>query len=307
MSLLLLFALLDAGPPSDGGVLADAAVESNFQLQAELMGTGAQPGDSIFLQLQLRYHQALAIDLPDELPQGKGMASLGAPERQPEAEGEFIRETLRFPFVLLALDGVRSPSFTLKVGDEELAVPALPLIVADAGPSPEPPDPQLEGMVVYRPGPAPWILPTLAGLALLVLLAWGFRRWLLQRPDAEEAPPEIDAGRVFLDQLTELRSGLSDEPEVLKSCWFSLLEGLCLYLDRRFALRSAQSTTEEMLSALASARLVGFPRVGLRSLLHQADAVRYAAEQPSREAMGDLLDQVETWVSSAELSMKGRV
>jgi hypothetical protein len=306
MSLLLIFALMDVGAPSDGGVLGEAAAESNFQLQAELIGSGAQPGDSIFLQLQLRYHQALAIDLPDELPQGKGMASLGAPEREPVAEGEFISETLRFPFVLLALQGVRSPSFTLKVGDEELQVPALPLVVTDAGPSPEPPDPQLEGMVVYRPGPAPWILPAFAGLVLLALLVWGFRRWKAQQPEPKELPQEIDAGRVFLDQLTGLRRGLSDDPEVLKTCWFSLLEGLCLYLDRRFSLRSAQSTTKEMLSALASARLVGFPRVGLRSLLEQADAVRYAAEQPSREAMGDLLDQVETWVTHAEKSMKDR-
>ena len=44
-------------------------------------------------------------------------------------------------------------------------------------------------------------------------------------------------------------------------------------------------------AALAAARIVRIPRVGLSDLLRQADAVRYAAEDSSREAMADLLDR----------------
>ena len=41
--------------------------------------------------------------------------------------------------------------------------------------------------------------------------------------------------------------------------------------------------------------------MGLSDLLRQADAVRYAAEDSSREAMADLLDQVEVWVGTASV------
>ena len=118
--------------------------------------------------------------------------------------------------------------------------------------------------------------------------------------EIEDVEAVIDAGAEFMALVARLRAGLSDDPETLRSCWFEVLSGLRIYLDRRFGLQAEQSTTEELLSALAATRIVGIPRVGLSELLHQADAVRYAAAESSREAMADLLDQVEVWVGTAE-------
>ena len=160
MKWLLLLAL-DAGPIGDASSgrtaladvqTADAGPASDYGLQVAVEAEGAQPGDQIWLVLSLRYDKSLAVEVPETLPEGKGLAPLGAPERTPENEGESLRETLRFPFVLLAVSGVHTPAFTLRIGEDELAIPALPLAVSDAGPSAEPPDPDLEGMVVYRPG-----------------------------------------------------------------------------------------------------------------------------------------------------------
>ena len=171
--------LVDAGPSTDAVAVVDAGSVASYGLQAALIADGAQPGDKIWLELTLRYDKSLAVKLPETLPEGRGMAPLGPPERQPEAQGDRLHERLRFPFVLLAITGVRSPAFSLWVGDDELKVPALPLVVTDAGPSAEPPDPALHAMPVYRPGPAPWVLPTLGGLILLLLLAFAGRRWWL--------------------------------------------------------------------------------------------------------------------------------
>jgi hypothetical protein len=162
-------------------------------------------------------------------------------------------------------------------------------------------------MVVYRPGPAPWILPALGVLVLLGVLLWLGRRWWLARPEPQPEPePDVDPGAIFRAQLEAMRTRMTDEPDVLKAVWFELLECLRSYLDLRFGLRSAQSTTEEMLSALASARLTGFPRVGLKALLERADAVRYAGVEPEREPMADLFDEVEHWVATAEASQAQR-
>ena len=308
--LLLLVLALDAGSISDtaprleprlDASVADAGSVNDYGLQVSVEAANAQPGDQIWLVLTLRYDKSLSVDVPDALPEGRGMSPLGPPERSPQDDGESLRETLRFPFVLLGLADVRTPKFTLRVGEDELAIPSLPLMVADAGPSSEAPDPDLEGMVVYRPGPAPWIVPTLAILFALIALVIAVRLWLSKRsvvvPVVE---PVIDAGGDFMALVARLRAELSDDPEVVRGCWFDLLIGLRVYLDRRFGLQSSQSTTEEMLSALASTRIVGIPRVGLSQLLERADEVRYAAAESSREAMADLLDQVEVWVGTAE-------
>ncbi len=315
MKWLLLLAL-DAGPIVDvsGGRTAvadvhtaDAGSVPDYGLQVAVEADGARPGDQVWLVLSLRYDKSLAVELPETLPDGKGLAPLGAPERTPENEGESLRETLRFPFVLLAVTGVHTPAFTLRIGEDEIAVPALPLAVADAGPSAEPPDPDLEGMVVYRPGPAPWILPTIGLLIGLTLLILAMRQLLARRADVvEEEEVVVDAGADFMALVARLRARLSDDPETLRSCWFEVLSGLRIYLDRRFGLQSEKSTTEELLSALAATRIVGIPRVGLAELLNQADAVRYAAAESSREAMADLLDQVEVWVDTAEQAQRQR-
>ena len=314
MKWLLLLAL-DAGPIVDASTsqspivdaqTADAGTSSDYGLQVAVEAGSAQPGDQIWLVLSLRYDKSLAVEVPETLPDGKGLAPLGPPERLPENDGESLRETLRFPFVLLAVAGVKTPAFTLRIGEDQLEIPALPLNVTDAGPSAEPPDPDLEGMIVYRPGPAPWILPTVGLLIALILLVLAVRALLARRSDAlvEEEEAVVDAGAEFMALVARLRAQLSDDPDTLRSCWFEVLSGLRIYLDRRFGLQSEQSTTEELLSALAATRIVGIPRVGLSELLQQADAVRYAAAESSREAMADLLDQVEVWVGTAEQAQR---
>jgi hypothetical protein len=301
MSALLLLALLDAGiaeaGPADGGVAAP-----HYRLAATLVADGAQPGDSIWLEVRLHYPAALAIGLPESLPDGRGMAPIGPAQRLPEPGPDAsVIEVLRFPFVLLGREGVRSPAFTLRVGDDTVQVPALSLILSDAGPSPEPPDPELEAMTVYRTGPAPWVLPSLGLCVLALLLFIGLRRALAGRRETVgvQVPP-IDAGARARARLAALRQALSDDAQVLKACWFELMDLLREYLDLRFGLHSLESTSQEMLAALAGAKLTGFPRVGLRALLQRADAVRYADAVANREAVADLLDQVEEWVASAE-------
>ena len=178
--LWVLLLALDAGPPGDaagrdGAVVRDAGYSeaADYGLQVAVEAEGAQPGDRVWLVLTLRYDKSLAIAVPEAMPEGRGLAPLGAPERAPEEVEGSLSETLRFPFVLLANANVETPSFELRVGEDVLNIPALPVVVNDAGPSAEPPDPDLPGMVVYRPGPAPWILPVVAlsiGIILLMIL-----------------------------------------------------------------------------------------------------------------------------------------
>ena len=160
--LWVLLLALDAGPlvdaaGRDGAVVRDAGYSeaADYGLQVAVEAEGAQPGDRVWLVLTLRYDKSLAIAVPEAMPEGRGLAPLGAPERTPEEVEGSLSETLRFPFVLLANANVETPSFELRVGEDILNIPALPVVVNDAGPSAEPPDPDLPGMVVYRPGPAP--------------------------------------------------------------------------------------------------------------------------------------------------------
>ena len=93
---------------------------------------GAQPGDRVWLVLTIRYDKSLAIAVPEAMPEGRGLAPLGAPHAHKEVEGSLSETTL---FVLLANANVETPArYELRVGEDVLSIPALPVVVNDAGP-----------------------------------------------------------------------------------------------------------------------------------------------------------------------------
>lgn len=296
MSVLLLIAALspEAGPIVEAGPTGPA------QLGAELLGESALPGDAVTLVVTVRHAKDQALELPEELPDGQGLSAVGPAERSMREVGDELIEEIRYPLVLLDVGEVRSPSFKIKLAGQELEVPALPYLVLDAGPSPQAPDVGFAAMTVMRPGPPPvfyWLLILVALVVLVVLL----RRFLPRRPAADlvvEAPA-ADPFQLASEALARLRQSLADDEE-RRRLWFELLAILRTYLDARFGLATAESTTEEILRVTAARPMPGVPRAELADLLKAADQVRYAGQETDRAMIADLIDRVEAWIAEAE-------
>jgi hypothetical protein len=302
MLALTLLLALDAGAAADSGPSADAGPRLQVEaFSARLEGDGVQPGDLVHLVLTFGHPAALSVVVPEPLPDGKGMARAGAVERSLSAADAGVQETLRIPFVLLDTRGVESPGFSLSVGGVELAVPPLPLIVGDAGPSAGPPEVQFTAMSVERPGFPEWVGRAALGLLLLLVASALVRRWLRRaRRTPEPLIETVDCGAEALAALDALRRSLVDDELALRAAWFELMEVLRSYLDRRFGLSATHSTSLELLRAFGQMRVPGFSRSGFEELLAQADAVRYARGAVDLAHVADLIDRVELWVQGAE-------
>ncbi|MBM65982.1 MAG: hypothetical protein CMH55_07105 [Myxococcales bacterium] len=296
---------LEAGEAQvDAGPSAARREKKPAQLTADLEGSGLLPGEVVTLVLRVRYSKNSSLDAPETLPEGKGMMATGLPKRSLEADGDDLLETLRYPLVILDVGEVRSPSFQVRIDDQKLQVPALPLQVMDAGPSPQAPEVGFKPMVVLRPGPPAsfyWVLGLIGVLALLALLV----RFWPRAQGAETVAPAvvIDPYEQALKDLKLLRKRLK-QPTEQRQAWFELLAILRAYLDARFGLNTAESTSEEILEASTETALPGVPRKGLKDLLDAADQVRYAGAEADREAIADLLDLVEGWIRKAEKSQR---
>ncbi|MBF94615.1 MAG: hypothetical protein CMH58_05575 [Myxococcales bacterium] len=304
--MMLFFSLfvlaLDAGMRSDRVIVDGHALGSTAQLTADLEGSGLLPGEAVDLVLQVRYGKNSSLSAPTTLPEGKGMMATAPPKRTLQAVDDLIIETLRYPLVILDVGEIRSPAFKVQVDEEILDVPALPLQVLDAGPSAQAPEVGFRPMRVLRPGPPAsfyWFLAVVGGLALLFLLV---RIWPRRTAEETTAKVEVvDPYQQATEGLKALRVRLR-EPAAQRQVWFELLAVLRRYLDARFGLHTAESTSEEILRASTETALPGVPRQGLKALLLRADQVRYAAAEADREAIADLIDLVEGWIREAERS-----
>jgi len=309
--LFLASVLVDGGPPTqaadpsaDGGQAQMQGTDESAQLTADLEGTGFHPGEVVTLVLRIRHAKASSLRAPETLPEGKGMMATGPPQRLFEADGAEVIETLRYPLVILDVGEIRSPGFQVHLDDRPLEVPALPLQVVDAGPSPQAPEVGFTAMTVMRPGPPEafyWVLGLIGVLALLTLLVRFWPRRQHQTSMAVEPP--VDPYQQAMKALKTLRRRLKD-PDHLRLAWFELLAILRAYLDAQFGLHTAESTSEEILRASTETALPGVPRLGLKALLEAADQVRYAGADADREAIADLLDQVEGWIRKADASRR---
>lgn len=126
-------------------------------------------------------------------------------------------------------------------------------------------------------------LYSLGGIALLGLILGGIF-WYRFKYKKATAAPTRPAHELAFEELERLRNeGLIDRG-IYQEHYFKFSEIFRRYLERRFHFPAVERTTEEILPALSG--LAGFEervRSGARSLLLQADLVKFARHTPTNE------------------------
>lgn len=209
-----------------------------------------------------------------------------------------VWETLRIPFLALALEDTSTPAFVLTARDgATLEVPALPVRVADdpsllaipdAGPNAPPQEPgsvQLEpasAALSFRvPDPRPWAVAAALGSALLAFFAVraAQKRRRLNAPPPPPVPlaPPRPPHEVALERLEALlSSGLLSRGETGVFVERLMDEVLRDYLAARFALHAEARTTRELVAELLSVSVPGLDVKLVEELLGDADLVKFA-------------------------------
>jgi hypothetical protein len=136
---------------------------------------------------------------------------------------------------------------------------------------------------------SPWPIALVVGLALMAGAPFAYRAWLgyRERRDIRSAY-EIARG-----ELDALLAGPRPGPEMSEriDAFFVALSGIVRrYLERRFALRAPELTTERFLEFVsASPDLTEAHQELLRDFLRQSDLVKFAHVVPSREAIEEAI------------------
>jgi len=124
---------------------------------------------------------------------------------------------------------------------------------------------------------------SLAGAALLALILGGIFWYRFKYKKAAVTPPR-PAHALALEELEGLRKEGLIEKGIYQEYYFRFSEIFRRYLERRFHFPAVERTTEEILPVLSG--LDGFEdrvRSGARSLILQADLVKFARHVPTNQ------------------------
>jgi len=145
-----------------------------------------------------------------------------------------------------------------------------------------PPLPRLEPLGTSGSARWPWLLGALALLAASAPFAWWAWRTLRARVEVHSA---YELARGELDRLL---GGPVPSGETVGDFFVSLSGIVRRYLERRFAVRSPELTTERFLElASSSPDLTDVHRDLLRDFLRQCDLVKFAHYIPSSSAIDE--------------------
>jgi hypothetical protein len=119
---------------------------------------------------------------------------------------------------------------------------------------------------------------------IVVLLVLGIIWYIRSRPKTEkvveEVKPIIPIHTLALNQLTELRNKKLWQSGYVKQYHSELTDVLRDYLEKRYAVKTHEKTTDEIFAGLKYMDIVDENRNKLRQILKLADLVKFAKENP---------------------------
>jgi hypothetical protein len=171
--------------------------------------------------------------------------------------------------------------------------------------SPGPPEFPGDPLPRPEPEPSPWWVPWSIGGAVAVL-ALGLGAWALHRRAArrrmpavveEAVPPPPPAHARALARLRRLRERRVQSRDEIESCYLEASAVLREYLGERFSLRTRERTTEEVLAAPQTARVLAPPhRALVGEVLAECDLVKFARHLPPPSERDRVLDSAEEFL-----------
>ncbi|MET1055553.1 MAG: BatD family protein [Pedobacter sp.] len=117
----------------------------------------------------------------------------------------------------------------------------------------------------------------------LLLIAAAVYYWLKRKktqPVKEVIVPALPAHEIALNQLTALKDKKLWQQQLVKEYYSELTDVLREYLEKRYAIKTHEKTTEEILAGLKYADINAESRNTLHQLLTLADLVKFAKEKP---------------------------
>jgi hypothetical protein len=303
LALLLVFAATPA--LAEGG--------ERFDLKTAVSPETVALGGAFTLTVVVERAEGDRLALEAE-PNSEKVRAAGRVERVVErvAEGR-VKETLRFPFLALDYEDVKTPSIQLRAPDgERVEIPPLAVKVEDALVEPTT-EPQAE-LVPDAAARLAWFAgwdrrPFIAlGVLLMGLLGmligwlWSKRTPRVAPVPAAPAPPPVPIDVRALARLDALLAeGLLAKGEVPVFTGRLMDEVLRFYLEGRFDIPAERSTTRELAEELLAVGHSALDSDLVRSILESADLVKFARADLQASAAQKMAGQVRALVEATRV------
>jgi hypothetical protein len=126
-----------------------------------------------------------------------------------------------------------------------------------------------------------WVLLGLVIIALIIGGIWYLRKRPKPVPVVQEVvKPAIPAHTIAISKLNELRDKKLWQQNEIKAYHSELSDILREYLEKRYAVKTHEKTTEEIFDGLRSVNIAIDERTKLNQILVLADLVKFAKEKP---------------------------
>jgi hypothetical protein len=279
--------------------LTDAAERGPLRLDVRVQPPEIWLGDTVHVELSMLAPERTSVRFP-KLDRTLGDAEVHKQEDAPPAPQPDGRTLWRRTIVLepMASGAYELPPQVVAYGpapadpasaeafEQELATGTLKVVVRSALTSQDSVAAPRDITGVLDPPRRPWPLwlwaALLGGAALVLAGLWAawraVRRWSL-RP-APPIAPEVWA----LQQLEQLSRETWLESNRVREYYYRLSEVVREYIERKFALKAPEMTTEEFLTTLSRQRgRLPYDAGKLSEFMNACDLVKYAAFVPRKE------------------------
>jgi hypothetical protein len=125
-----------------------------------------------------------------------------------------------------------------------------------------------------------WIAISLSGVLLIGGLIWYFLKRPKKEIKIEIVKPGLPAHITALNQLNELREKKLWQQGEVKQYYIELSDVLREYLEKRYAVKTHEKTTDEIFVELRHVAITQENKNTLRQILSVSDLVKFAKEQP---------------------------
>ena len=176
------------------------------------------------------------------------------------------------------------------VKSEAIPVTVSPIEDPAAAKPPEPRGVLTPGEAGPRGGLSPWWLSAALPVAAVVFL-------LVRRRRAKTLPPPPPAHEIAWEALRRLVAAKLIEAGEVERFFTALSAILREYVERRFAVRAPERTTEEFLREAAGHPALAGRRDGLARFLALADLVKFARHAPEESGVQASFTAVKEFVS----------
>jgi hypothetical protein len=154
-----------------------------------------------------------------------------------------------------------------------------------------------------------WIVFPLLAIGVIIGLIWYLRSRPKVEPVVQVVKPIIPPHVTALNQLKELRDKKLWQQEEVKQYHIELSDIVREYLEKRYAIKTHEKTTDEIFAGLKYMDITDVNREKLRHILVLADLVKFAKEKPlpseNEESLEIAIDFVVATKQPEKLASEG--